>query len=68
MTELRWTCAQRRDSPCASGCAWHVYVILDLTEMRPPDAASGRGDRQQRGQTAGMLFEQLDVEQFFGTR
>jgi len=44
--------------------AERAHMLLELAQMRASTAVPARGDRQQRGQPASVLFEQLDAEQF----
>ena len=51
----------QRDVDLAQG----AHVALELAQVGAATAARARRKRQQRGEAASMLLEQLDAEQFF---
>jgi hypothetical protein len=43
-------------------------MFVDLPQVGAATAAVARGNREQCRQTPGVLFEQLDAQQFFAAR
>jgi hypothetical protein len=48
--------------------AQRAHVFFEPAQVHTSAAALPGSNRQQRRQSPGVLFEQLDTEQFFGTQ
>ncbi len=48
--------------------AQRPHMFVDLPQVGAAAAARARRNREQRRQTPGVLFEQLDTQQFFAAR